>query len=215
MSFAIGLLIRQALGGPNISELLATGTAYFAKEWGLVAAWGIGLLALACGIAAVAALPPSPVRWLAGLTRIDRLSCVARWAKRSSTPVIRPMSGWTKATSNSPPGTYTYVGLELTDDTYVSGPLLSLNPQIGEDHDRSIILAEPIKLRRGDQAVRPVDVHRIVIAADQIRFMTVTFVQELHSEPQPIRSATTTTDDRQITLTELVPASQLCPIRRD
>lgn len=76
------------------------------------------------------------------------------------------------------PGDRRVVGIELLDGSYVYGALDSYSPQGDETSDRSIVLAEPIDMRRPwMQAQERLDARTFVVAADQIRFITTYYLE--------------------------------------
>ena len=140
-------------GTPNVGALIRDGSEYLKIHYLNVLLWGLGLLAAAC----VAAF------------------CVgAKLAKRSKgAGRIDPLSGWTKAFTVYP-ASWLKVGCELTDDTFIEAWLRSFSPAVEETADRSLVLSAPAKVRRGDEEdLTDWDVGTIVIAAGQIRFLTV------------------------------------------
>ena len=177
----VGLIVSSADGLAELSPFLSEPGSYTSKHPGRVFVWSVALVSMSCVFAHVAAEPPVLVKRMAVRLRADRLRLLGQWLERDGPQPIAYISGWSKAFhADAPAGAFTLVGLELTDDTYIEGPLLSFNPQIGEDNDRSIVLCAPLRIRRaGKDVLVPLDVHRIVIAAGTVRFMTVSFVETL------------------------------------
>ncbi|MGH7541938.1 MAG: DUF6338 family protein [Gemmatimonadota bacterium] len=72
-----------------------------------------------------------------------------------------------------------HIGVTLQDGTYLFGRLFRFNPQIEETSDRSVVLASPISTRRAtDDDLVSLDADTLVVSADQVQYMTVTYLPE-------------------------------------
>jgi hypothetical protein len=140
-------------GTPDVGALIRDSSEYLKIHYLNVSIWGLGLLAGACAAA-----------FFVG----------AKAAKRSrGAGRIDPLSGWTNAFTVYP-ASWVKVGCELTDDTFIEAWLRSFSPDVEETADRSLVLSAPAKVRRGgEEELEDWDVGTIVIAAGQIRFLTV------------------------------------------
>ncbi len=144
-AFGLARLIRPQMTF-DVGNVIREGRGYLRHGLMEVIWWSVGLLALACAMAFVAAVPVRPICAMGRWFHVDRFAPSAAWFGRAKAKAIEPMSGWTYAVEkNAPANSYTWVGLELTDDTLVEGVLASHNPQVTEDTDRSLVLGAPLR----------------------------------------------------------------------
>jgi hypothetical protein len=151
-AFALIRAIHPA-GTPDVGALIRDSSAYLKVHYLNVLIWALALLAAACAAA-----------FLVG----------SQFAKRSrGAGRMDPLSGWAKAFTFYP-ASRVKVGCELTDDTFIEAWLRSFSPNVEENDDRSLVLTAPAKMRRSeDDELVDWPVGTIVIAASQIRFLTV------------------------------------------
>jgi Family of unknown function (DUF6338) len=176
-AFGLGRLIRPDLTF-DFGRLVREGQGFLRHGLMDVVWWSAALLALACAVAFVAAVPVRPIGALGRLLRLNRMAGPAGWLERVAAKPIEAKSAWTyAATTKQPDNTCAWIGLELIDDTFVEGVLSSHNPQVTDDSDRSLVLGAPLRIRRhGESLPGFLDADRVVVAAQQIRYMTVSFV---------------------------------------
>ena len=154
---------------PNFGALVRGGTPYLERHYVSFGWWGVGSVVLGCVIAAMGA-----VVWVG--VRESTLGKTFTRSLRRFGPKIRNESGWA-ASFKRHPETDVFVGIELLDGSYVYGALDSYSPQGDETSDRSIVLAEPIDMRRPWMpSPDRLDARTFVIAADQIRFITTYYL---------------------------------------
>jgi Family of unknown function (DUF6338) len=79
-------------------------------------------------------------------------------------------SGWGKA-YDCRSAEFVRVGIELTDDSYAEGWLVSMSSTPEEGDDRSLVLAPPVFLRRPNGRIEEWPVGSLVVGAGQIRFV--------------------------------------------
>lgn len=181
-AIVIGLLalVRAAAPGltPDVGAFVRGGGAFGRTHYRELLAWGIPSLGAACALAALAAVPPRFVDGLAGLLRFDPGSPLRQEIGRRQRPRIVAESGWSAAFL-AHPDRVPCVGVTLQDDTYLFGGLFSWNPEIEETADRSLILAGPVVVRPpGDSETQPLDADAVVVSAEQIRFVTVSYLPD-------------------------------------
>jgi len=159
---------------PDVGRFVRDGEVYLRRHYVEFAVWGLTALALACVIATVAALAWDPLNTRLGKSRVGlRVSSIAS--------PIRHESGWA-ASFRRLPQADVYVGIELLDGTYFYGALDSYSPQVDESSDRSIVLCEPIDIRRGGGGLERSDVKTAVISAAQIRYVTTYYLPPSEGE---------------------------------
>lgn len=91
---------------------------------------------------------------------------------------VNPESGWKRAFTVHPES-FVRVQCELVDDTIIDGWLFLFSPDFEESDDRSLILSAPVHIRRAkDLETSPLETGTIVIAAGQIRFLSVGYFDE-------------------------------------
>ncbi len=181
---------------PDVGALVRDGGAFGRVHYVELLAWGIVSLAGACALAALAAAPPSWVGKLVGLIRPDLESPARQEIARRQRPRITSESAWSAAFLLYPERV-PHLGVTLLDGTYLFGRLLSSNPQVDETADRSLILAAPVSIRcEVDEDPRPLDADTVVISAEQIRYIAVTYLHDvLGGDSQAVGVATQTARD--------------------
>jgi len=163
-------------GTPDAGAIVRTPSVYFRDHYIEVAAWGVGLLCASVAIAALVAVPPAWAEraldrrklWPAPALRI----AIARRRRAS----IAPESGWGSAFHRYPER-HVHLGLRLVDGTYLYGRLLTFNPQMEEDNDRSLQLVAPIEIRTpsADDVVA-MDADVLVVSASEIKTVAVHYL---------------------------------------
>ena len=158
--------------------------------------WGVPALGAACALAAMVAVPPRFVGTLASALGSTE-SPLRQEIGRRQRPRIVAESGWSTAFL-AHPDRVPCLGVTLQDDTYLFGRLFSWNPEIEETADRALVLAGPIVIRSpGGMATQALDADAVVISADQIRLVTVSYLPDVlaaipvhagESEGQPASS---------------------------
>lgn len=139
---------------PDVGALIRTPGSYLGTHYGTVFAWSVGLLSLACGLAALAG-------WLAG--------------RRSTHPST--MSSWWMLFERWHTSAVRHVECVLDDGSYVAGVLSDWNT-LGEDSpDRDLILAHPITYRpAGTTESLHHPASAVCVSARRIVTMFVTYV---------------------------------------
>lgn len=160
---------------PDVGEFVREGGAYGRAHYRGLLAWGLPSLGAACVFAALVAVPPRLVdRWV-GLFRPDPESPSRQEIARRQRPRIVGESGWSAAFFLYPERS-THLGVTLQDGSYLYGRLLTHNPEVEETGNRSLILAAPIQMRCEGSEAEPLDADSVVISAEQIRFLTVSYL---------------------------------------
>lgn len=94
-------------------------------------------------------------------------------------------SGWWVLFKPDPPkGSVIYVGVELMDGRWLEGPLANWSDDSRDLADRDLTLSAPIKVRIvGEQAMTDLaGISAVVVSAREVRYMAVSFVQDVPSE---------------------------------
>lgn len=166
---------------PNIRGLVRD-PAGFAREHHVhLTWWALALLAFATIIGAALA-DPRAIRWVRTVRGMS-------WTRRlfGESP-IGDFSAWREALTELPDsnssqgsaqGRETFVGAQMADGTYVSGYLVSFNPQVMENDQRELILTRA-KLRTADNVEADIGCTVTVISARHITRLDIT-----HVEPDP------------------------------
>lgn len=175
-------LLRAAAPGwtPDVGAIVADPSSYFAGHYTEVFVWGVGMLAAATIIAALAA---------GDLPR--RAAC--------RFPVLRErvphrehdahISAWTLLFTEKPNHAI-HLGCLLTDGSYLTGRLFSFSRAAEDTEDRELTLSAPIAYRKPGETelFRLPDVHKAAVSARQLALLTVTYVP--NRPAQPAESAT-------------------------
>ena len=141
-------------------------------------AWSAVALGGACTLAALAAVPPRFADWVVGFIRPDPELPSRQEMARRRRPSIASESAWSAAYFLYPERV-PHLGVTLGDGTYLFGRLLTCNPQVEETAERSFVLAAPITIRVPDGAPQPLDADTVVISADQIRYVAVSYLPDV------------------------------------
>lgn len=170
---------RLADVGPSVQLLVDDTAGYARREWRALTAWGGGLLAFSCLLAAQVARPTARVRHIVEAT-FGRQGDFGNWLRLTEIAPAWPISAWQSVfIEHAPGGGFPMVEVRLVDGTVVSGRHVSHTAQIEEDSDRSIVLGPPLHARHpGDPNRDLLAVERLVVAADQISYLTVTYMLE-------------------------------------
>lgn len=180
LAFGLFFVVHRVFNvGPAMQGLVDDAGGYARREWRSVAGWGVALLAFSCGAAAEVAKPASWVRTQVQRSA-SRLPLVARSLKVTEVPVVEPASAWQKVfVVDKVKDAWPHVGVELTDGTWVQGRHVSHNPEVEEHPARAIVLGPPLLLRRpGEPDLVDLGSQRLVLAPDQIRFLSVSYIPD-------------------------------------
>lgn len=155
---------------PDVGALVRSdrGT-YVTDHYRTVGGWAALVLLLATMIGAFAGTPPQrALSW-------DRLrrTPLRGWLERFDGQPIEPVSAWTRVFHREVRNVLVSVSCELVDDTVVEGLLVYANSSVDETGDRSLVLGQPARIRRGDSAWTEWGPSFVVMSAAQIRFMGV------------------------------------------
>jgi Family of unknown function (DUF6338) len=135
------ILIPQST--PDVGALVREPGAYVREYYALLAAWGAGLLAVACLLGATLASSDLSDRAGQFVRRIPGL----RWLAPSPTRRVQPVSAWWRLFhAHDHLNARIYVGCELDDGSYVAGWLYSYTPDLPETGDRDLVLTAPVQL---------------------------------------------------------------------
>ncbi|MBD8869879.1 DUF6338 family protein [Nocardioides donggukensis] len=105
--------------------------------------------------------------------------CLARLAQRGVPDEFHPAGAvWSRALAERPDGTYPWVGVMLQDGTLVEGVLKTIDLGSTGD-DRDLALATPVRVTPpGGVAQRQPYLHRVVIPAREIRWISAMHLPE-------------------------------------
>jgi hypothetical protein len=163
---------------PDVGAFVRGGGVFGRTHHRDLLAWGVPALGAACVLAAMVAVPPKFVGALAAALRSTE-SPLRQEIDRRQRPRIVAESGWSAAFL-AHPDRVPCLGVTLQDDTYLFGRLFSWNPEIEETADRSLVLAGPVVIRSpGASATEALDADTVVISADQIRLVTVSYLPDV------------------------------------
>jgi Family of unknown function (DUF6338) len=153
---------------------------YFEHHYLETITWLAAALVSSCGVAALAAVPPS---WALGVMP-DWMK--PPWAHASDRPPITYESAWTTA-FHLRPHHLVHVRCNLHDGTSLGGRLASFNPDVDETPDRDLILAGPIDLQwPGDATAHHLDdVGLAIVSSRDVSFITVSYVADDPVSPPP------------------------------
>lgn len=152
---------------PEIDGLEQSGFIYFRSHLVSFGWWIFGLFVASCVLA-----------WLLGRFYPGIASSYIAGK-------INPSSAWYVLFKKKNPDDWRYLGINLTDGTYVGGYLLSFNPDPEETDDRELALTGPITYRASgdDEAHVLPDVNAMLIRAGNIMNLAVTYID--NSAPIP------------------------------
>jgi hypothetical protein len=145
---------------PNVGQLLRVGTSYARLHIVSLAWWLFGLFVAACVLA-----------WLLGTF----------WpgiAGRIVAGKIQFDSAWWEL-FHAQPDCQNYVSCELTDGSYMAGPLFRYSTDTEETENRELVIAAPIMYRPVgyEKASELENVHVLSIRASQIKYLAVTYLE--------------------------------------
>jgi hypothetical protein len=164
----VRLLLRRHT--PDVTQLLAKGSAYAIPRSGYLLVWAVLLLAVSC----VFALTWAAISGGLGSPIADRLA----WLPGFLTPVIVDVSAWYHVFEEGPSDCDVYVGCDLRDGTYIAGTLDWYSTEVDETADRDFVLAPPLLAKAGN-AEDPVEgFQRIVVSARDVVRLYVTFLRK-------------------------------------
>ena len=166
---------------PDIGSLIREPHAYFQNHYEQILLWSVLLFALATGLAATAAVPPS---WSQKLVSLFSASLAESMEKRRSRNPIRPESGWVTAFHEGGSDHRVFLGLRLKDGTYLHGPLSYFSTQIAENDERSIQLERPVQIRTpsADDLV-VLEANAVIVSASEIKTISVHHVPMSDLQP--------------------------------
>ncbi|KPC86244.1 hypothetical protein ADL35_12210 [Streptomyces sp. NRRL WC-3753] len=148
---------------PDTGRLVREGGGYAQAHYAQLALWGVGLLAVACVLAAVA----------------------GRWAPGRPHPAV--MSAWWVLFEHWHPGKRDHLGCLLEDGSYIEGVRASFNTSSEDSPDRDLVLVQPIRYRPpGAAEARPYDADAVCVSARRIVAM---FVSYLPAREEPAAGA--------------------------
>lgn len=151
------------------------GNSWLESNYRAAALFGVSILAVASLAAFTAATPPL---WL-GFGNEALTARLKTW--RGDRQHVA--SAWTKAFRDLNPDKPCVVGLELVDGTLLRGVLHHWSSNLKEDGDRSLLLGEPLSVRRGDR-FEHLDAHYVEVSASRVVFTTVLYVEEDALQPE-------------------------------
>jgi hypothetical protein len=168
----VGILLALVRSGipertPNIRGLVQDPYWFFKGHHVHLTVWAVCFIAAATGVAAIAAE--------------TRIFVIRRQLRKGSSSrlfgKITEVSAWRRTfVERRPPGTKEIlVGLQMTDDSYVSGFLDSFNPDTRENDERALTLRQADRLT--DHQEQPLG-DMTVVSAKQIVRMDVTYLNE-------------------------------------
>jgi hypothetical protein len=168
---------------PDISTWLRDGNSYWIDHAKLTLPWSGGVFLFACLAGFVSAdtrirkLTRKPLDWL-------------------SPGVITLESAWSSLLNMYEDDSSVisiYIGCQLNDGSYVSGPLYSLNEKVEETSDREVILTAPILFRQENQdSVVELTILFTAISARNITRLDVSHLTDKSLYPQPTQGALVT-----------------------
>jgi hypothetical protein len=153
--FALVRIIRPRWT-PDIGQLVRAPRPYFRSHYGSIGYWTIGLFVVAC-----------LVTWIVGRGGLR---------DAASRQVIEFSSAWWHLMNTLHPDQKAYVGCQLEDGSYLSGPIYRCNTGIEETADRELILSSPVTLRQVDASETDLGVGAVTISARRILYTTVTWI---------------------------------------
>lgn len=188
-AIVIGLLAVVRWAGPDFSPdigaFVREGGAYGRVHYRELLAWGLPALGAACILAAWAAVPPRLVAQGVAIFRPDSESPAREEIARRQRPRIVGESAWSAAFFLHPERS-THLGVTLQDGSYVFGRLLTHNPEVEETGNRSLVLMAPIAMRCEGGETEALDADTVVISAEQIRFLTVSYLPRTPVDGQDV-----------------------------
>lgn len=161
---------------PDVGKLVSEPGRYISDDLGYVSIWVASLLGLSTALAALAAVPPSPI-----ITAWRRLPdwLQPAWLESLGNPIIY-RSAWDQLRSLTPSdgnGAFeVWLLCELHDGTILTGELYSLNPDVEEDADRELVLVAPIERRPPDGEVSMLDVGMVSISSAYLKYVAWSYV---------------------------------------
>ena len=180
-TLALFAVVRAAWGSitPDVGALVESPHDYFESHYASVAGWGLLLLLVATGLAAFFAVPPG---WFVKAWKKFPDWLQPAWLEDLGNPIVYK-SAWDQLMHLRLDDGYTgnidvWISCELTDGTWLSGKLYSLNPDINETGDRELILTAPIE-RRGVETddVTELNVGAISISARDTKYVGWSYIQ--------------------------------------
>jgi hypothetical protein len=174
----VSLAIASALAGliralwpdhtPDVGAYVRDGGAYFKDHYAQATLWSFGVIAVACVVARLWAVPPA---------FLGRIGPIKPWIReRRGSGVIGQMSGW-GAAFDVHRDERKVLEVVLTDGTSLFGTLGSRSTQIAETMDRDLVLTAPIMVRESTaKDWTPLDGGgTIVVSAARIKYMLVCY----------------------------------------
>lgn len=157
---------------PDIGAFIRGGSEYTKSHYLEAALWSVGVLVVACLLAAMAAVPP----------KFLESCCPKKFGKwityrRGTGGSIMQQSGWGVAFIKHPK-TRKYLEVVLTDGTCINGLLGSSQTQVRESDHRDLVIAHPISVREiGGDYVCLSNTGVIVVSATRIKYLAVQYVE--------------------------------------
>lgn len=177
---AVFAVVHLAYPGatPDIGALIAGPRGYAQQHYAALFWWGVGLLALACVLALLAAVLIGSALWNRAVDRRPLSWLTPRGG-------VTQESAWWGLFTNEP-DIRVYAGCTLDDGSYLGGYVLSYSPNSEETADRELVLAGTITFRGAESDAEPIDldVGAVAISARRLQYLTVSYL-ETPPEPEP------------------------------
>lgn len=152
---------------PDLGRLVRDAGTYVKSNYGVLGAWAIGLLIVACALAGLLAYFSPRLRDIRWLSRLGDVTFESAWhvVLHEEVDKVEP----------SP-----FVGCELDDGSYIGGTLLSFSSEIDETADREISLVAPVFYRStgADSDSELANVGTATVSSRRIKFLTVTYFKQ-------------------------------------
>jgi hypothetical protein len=177
----------------DIDKLVGDLGAYWEERPGLLATWGLGILAASTAAAYSATLPRvrSP-RWP---SRLSAKVCKPTWLRRllgrlpGPYPHPSSVSGWWLLFETWKADRELHVGCVLDDGSHVSGTLESFNASAADSADRDLILFAPIEYRAaGSRKSVILRCGVVCVSASRIRMIQVGYSTTRLDSPRAERA---------------------------
>lgn len=157
---------------PNVGAMVHYGSSYIKAHYISIGWWTGALLAVSCGFAyAFGRFRPT----IAGHIVAGRIRFTSAW--------------W--ELFNLYPDCTIYVGCELQDGSHIAGFLIRYSTEVEETADRELVLSAPISYRPIDEEHASIleDVSAVTVSAGQLKFLTVTYIDEPCADYDPEKPA--------------------------
>lgn len=147
---------------PEIGRLLNDTRSYWIENLPYVSAWLGTLVATSCTVAFAAA------RW----ERIHSL------IERIVQPELRDSSAWNEVFV-ADEGHYVYLGIDLSDGSYLRGRLVWFSTNLDETTDRELVLGQPLTIRlSNEENEHRIGSDRVIVAARKIDRIDIDCIED-------------------------------------